>query len=129
MAYTDTHIDHDEAKRINDLFFGRKVKKVGDGTLELDNGTVLEVVANEGCGGCSSGWYELKELNECDNAITRAEVVEEKVSKDRWDEERVYRLFVYAENRQINLATVEGDDGNGYYGTGFQLVIKEPTDG
>jgi hypothetical protein len=35
----------------------------------------------------------------------------------------VYRLFVYAANDRINVLSVEGDDGNGYYGTGFTLTV------
>jgi hypothetical protein len=131
MSYEDTHIDESDAKRINDLFFGRKVVKVSDDRLRLDDGTELRVVPNQGCGGCSAGWYELKALNGCDNAITRAEVVEEQVvGEAEWDEERRYTLFVYADNQKINLATVEGDDGNGYYGTGFEIVVtRVPSDG
>jgi len=26
----------------------------------------------------------------------------------------------------INLATFEGDDGNGYYGSGYDIRIKKP---
>ena len=124
MSYEDTHIDESEAERINALFVGRTVTKVGEDMLHLDDGTTLRIVANEGCGGCSAGWYELKALNGCENAITRAEVVEEKLDGEaEWYEERRYTLFVFADNQQINLATVEGDDGYGYYGTGFTIVV------
>jgi len=127
VSYEDTHIDESEAKRINELFYGRKVSKVADDRLVLDDGTELRIVPNQGCGGCSAGWYELKALNDCDNVITKAEVVEEQLNPDdEWAEERRYSLFVYADNRKINLATVEGDDGNGYYGTGFQIVVEKP---
>ena len=44
--------------------------------LVLDNGTILEVRGNEGCGGCENGWYYLTTINKCDNAITNVEVVE-----------------------------------------------------
>ena len=37
-----------DEKEIKKLLFGRKVKKVEDDTLELDNGLILEIVANEG---------------------------------------------------------------------------------
>ncbi len=37
-----------EENEIKDLLFGRKVKKVNESTLELDNGLVLEIIANEG---------------------------------------------------------------------------------
>jgi hypothetical protein len=124
MSYEDTHIEESEAERINALLVGRTVTKVGDDTLSLDDGTVLKIEANEGCGGCSAGWYELKALNGCENVITRAEVAEEPVdSDDEWDELRRYTLFVFADNQKVNLATVEGDDGNGYYGTGFTIVV------
>jgi nicotinamide mononucleotide (NMN) deamidase PncC len=44
-----------------------------DAELVLDNGTVLEVYGNVGCGGCENGWYYLTALNKCDNAITNVE--------------------------------------------------------
>lgn len=123
MSYEDTHIDESEAERINALFVGRTVTKIAEDRLRLDDGTELQIVANEGCGGCSSGWYDLKALTGCDNVITRAEVVEEDLSADDLDDERRYTLFVYANNEKVNLATIEGDDGNGYYGTGFEIIV------
>ena len=84
--------------------------------LVLDNGTVLEVYGNEGCGGCSNGWYYLTALNKCDNAITNVEIVENEC-------ETVFSIFVYADDTRINLVTYEGDD-NGYYGVGYYLNVK-----
>ena len=87
-----------------------------DAELVLDNGTVLEVYGNEGCGGCGNGWYYLTALNKCDNAITNVEVVQDEC-------ETVFSIFVYADDTRINLVTYEGDD-NGYYGTGYYLRVK-----
>ena len=87
-----------------------------DAELVLDNGTVLEVYGNEGCGGCENGWYYLTALNKCDNAITNVEVVQDEY-------ETVFSIFVYADDTRINLVTYEGDD-NGYYGTGYYLRVK-----
>lgn len=84
--------------------------------LVLDNGTILEVYGNEGCGGCGNGWYYLTALNKCDNAITNVEVVENK-------DETVFSIFVYADDTRINLVTYEGED-NGYYGVGYYLQVK-----
>lgn len=40
---------------------GRYVTEIDDefDTITLDDGTVLEVEGNEGCGWCRSGWYDL----------------------------------------------------------------------
>lgn len=84
--------------------------------LVLDNGTILEVYGNEGCGGCANGWYYLTVLNKCDNAITNVEVVENEA-------ETVFSIFVYADDTRINLVTYEGED-NGYYGVGYYLQVK-----
>ena len=64
------------------------------------------------------GWYYLTALNSCDNAITNVEVSIN-------DAETVFSIFVFAENKQINMVTYEGDD-NGYYGTGFYLTAYLP---
>ena len=95
------------------------VTKVDDQTAELtlDNGVVLIAEGNEGCGGCSNGWYFLTELNSCDNAITNVEVRANGA-------ETTFSLFVYAADNRINLFTYEGDD-NGYYGVGYTLRVKE----
>jgi hypothetical protein len=89
----------------------RKVLKVSDGTLLLDNGTVLRIRPNSGC---PSGYYEITALNDCENVITRVEVITGAEYTDPTDgdsDKTVYRIFVYAENKQINLLSVEGSDG------------------
>ena len=35
-----------------------------------------------------------------------------------------YKIFVYAENQKLKLLQVDGDDGNGYYGTGYSIIVK-----
>ena len=39
-----------------------KVMNENCGELILDNGVALEVIPNNGCGGCSNGWYYLSDL-------------------------------------------------------------------
>jgi hypothetical protein len=34
-----------------------------------------------------------------------------------------YRIFVFADAVEINVAEFVGSDGNGYYGTGFTLTV------
>jgi len=121
-----TSLDQDDHKDIRELLLGRKVAKIADDHMELDNGTVVKIVANEGCGGCSSGWYSLDDLNECDNVITAVEFggEERSTGDEDWEVENVYRVFVVAEDKRINLYAVSGDDGNGYYGTGYELLVR-----
>jgi hypothetical protein len=34
-----------------------------------------------------------------------------------------YRIFVVADAVEVNIASFEGSDGNGYYGTGYTLYV------
>ena len=116
-------LDECDEAEIKELLFGRKIEKVDDNTLLLDNGLELQVIANEGCGGCSSGWYALQELNGCDNAITNVELVCDEDTKDK-DDSTSYKIFVFTEDKRIKVLQVDGDDGNGYYGTGYSIIVK-----
>lgn len=118
---------HHQREDLSDLFVGRSIVRVEleTGTLTLSDGTVLVLTANDGCSGCASGYYELTSLNTCDNIITRVKVVKRDAPKvARCEEGYVYSLFVFAEDKRINVARIEGDDGNGYYGTGFTIHVK-----
>lgn len=108
-----------DEETIKQMLIGHTVKKVNNNTLELDNGIQLKFYGNEGCS-CGAGCYDITELNECENAITNVEFIDE----DKYGGERIYRIFVYAENKQIKLLQCDGDDGNGYYGTGYHIEVK-----
>lgn len=110
-----------EEERIKELLLYHKIVKVDMDTLVLDNGVELEVIGNVGCGGCASGNYSVTELNSCDNAITNVEFACDEVG----DEDLSYKIFVYAENTKIKIVQVDGTDGNGYYGTGYSIYVKE----
>ena len=116
-----------EEDEIAHLLVGRKVTKVEEDKILLDDGTQLQFRGNEGCGGCTSGWYELKELHEVDNIITRVEVISDRAKHyDDVEVDEHYEIFVYAENQKLTLARFEGSDGNGYYGTGFTIHVQRP---
>lgn len=119
----------DEEEKIKELLMYRKIVKVDEDTLYLDNGVELQVLLNEGCGGCSNGWYGIEELNGCDNAITDVEFECERINPDDdWSEEYSYKIFVFAEDTKIKIVQVDGDDGNGYYGTGYSIRVKLPNE-
>ena len=115
-------LSHSEEKQITELLLGRRIVEVDlkKGNLTLDDGTLLIIEPNEGCGGCNSGWYFLSDLQRVDNAITR---VDFDCRGGADGSSAAYKIFVYADNEQVNLLTVEGDDDNGYYGTGYSLSL------
>lgn len=91
--------------------------------LTCKDGTIIEIATNEGCGGCSNGWSsfkDLKKLEENNNIITNIEV---KYTEDGWYDDE-FTIFIYYEDNTINQ--LKGDDGygNGYYGGGFYITIK-----
>lgn len=108
---------------IRELLMFRKIVKAKNDTLYLDNGIELEVCPNSGCGGCSSGWYDIVELNDCDNAITNVEFCCDEDTNDDYDDTS-YKIFVFAENKKIKILQVDGSDGNGYYGSGYSIIVK-----
>lgn len=117
-VYNET--DHDA---IADLLVGRRVVKVSDDTLQLDDGRTLTFVGNDGGCACNAGCYDLTALNDVDNIITRVDFINAPSGDDFGDGEGRYEIFVFADNQLINLATFTGTDGNGYYGTGYTITV------
>ena len=119
-------IDHSEEDAIRSLLVGRSVRKVDAGRLVLDDGTELVVEANTGGCSCGAGDYDLTELNGCENIITSVEFeCEDRGYGEDWDQQpTIYRLFVFAEHQKLKLLQAEGDDGNGYYGTGWHIKVR-----
>lgn len=133
-------MDHNDVTQIEELFMGRRIvaaekldppQEMGwyrnaTGVLTLDDGRKVYVVPNIGGCSCGAGDYELTALNRVDNIITRVDVIREDVGGEWYDVQSTYKIFVLAGHEQINAMIVEGDDGNGYYGTGFELIVVEP---
>jgi hypothetical protein len=129
-------LDEEDRGQIEDLLIGRKVTKVDDEHLLLDDGTVIKAIGVSGGCSCGAGDYDLSVLNGVDNAITRVEFdyapagdYEEPVRSGHPDDPKdeytgYYRIFVYADNEKINLMQFDGSDGNGYYGTGFEILVR-----
>lgn len=116
----EKYLNHTQPEEIEAVLVGHRVTQVGEDVLELDDGTQLQFLGNSGCGGCSSGWYNLCELADVDNIITRVEL------DNRPDDEvgaGIYSIFVFAAHQKINLATFVGSDGNGCYGTGYEIRV------
>lgn len=128
-----------DAERLKELLLGKTIveARTADeppekwlrgptGYLTLSDGTTLKVWGNDGGCACSSGCYPLATLNRVDNIITNVEVVESPhTDEDDADGEGYYKIFVYAADERINVASFEGSDGNGYYGTGWWLDVSD----
>lgn len=116
-------LDYTQENEIKDLLLYRRIVKAENDTLYLDNGMELIVCGNIGCGGCASGNYSVTELNDCDNAITNVEFCRDEDVED--SDYTSYKIFVYAEDKRIKVLQVDGTDGNGWYGTGYSIIVKE----
>lgn len=123
---SNARLDHESHEEITALLIGQVVIKVDDHTLRLGNGTVLELPDTDGGCSCSAGCYDLTELNGVENVITRVEFSNDPTGDDGVGG-GLYQIFVYADNVKVNLATWSGSDGNGYYGTGYEILVKSPT--
>lgn len=124
MARTEV-FDESAGQKIANLLVGRKVTKVADDQLVLDDGTQLRLVGNDGGCSCGAGDYTLTELNGVDNVITSVMLAADP-GGDHHIGSGTYKIYVYADNEKINLATFKGTDGNGYYGTGFEIHVTYP---
>lgn len=142
MQKTATYT-HDDVSEIEALLLGRRIvqAEMGDfdypgrerwddkpqGRLVLDDGTVVYLAGNEGGCACSAGDYALSKVAAVDNIITNVRVEASPDGDDfESDAEGTYRIFVFADATEINVAEFVGTDGNGYYGTGFWLVALRP---
>lgn len=117
------YMPYDGEETIKEILVGHSIEKVDNNTLKLDNGVILQFYGNEGCS-CGAGDYDITELNECKNIITDVEFQDQLLPDDIWEEKHSYKIYVYAENKKIKLLQCDGDDGNGYYGTGYHIEVK-----
>lgn len=121
--YKDRTLCEQNEKEIEELLLGHKVTVDDYDNLVLDNGVVLQINPNIGCGGCESGNYYLEHIASVNNAITNVEFVEE-FEDDCYYEH--YKIFVIADGMTTELLDVYGTDGNGYYGTGYTIDVYIP---
>ena len=118
--HKDKTLCEQNEKEIEELLLGHKVTADDYDKLILDNGVVLQINPNIGCGACESGNYYLEHISSVNNAITNVEFVEE-FEDDCYYEH--YKIFVIADGMTTEMLDVYGTDGNGYYGTGYTIDV------
>jgi hypothetical protein len=125
-----------DADALRELLVGRRVVSAelagvndatplengNEGTLTLDDGTILRVEGNEGCGGCTAGWFSITTLNRVENVITNVETAYTDIEDD---ENMTFRVFVFAQDERLLLLQADGWD-NGWYGVGYWLTVVKP---
>ena len=121
--HKDKTLCEQNEKEIEELLLGHKVTADDYDKLILDNGVVLQINPNIGCGACESGNYYLEHISSVNNAITNVEFVEE-FEDDCYYEH--YKIFVIADGMTTELLDVYGTDGSGYYGTGYTIDVYIP---
>ena len=149
MGYRDDHEHMPSEERLRELLVGKVIDSVslthegtdGDvgptGRIVMADGTVLRVWGNDGGCACDAGCYPLTALNAPGGVVTNVEVDEKPdyedrceqctaEGKERWsdcDHRGWYRIFVVTADERTLLASFDGSDGNGYYGTGWWLKV------
>lgn len=134
--------NHSNADEIAKLFVGRRIVTADlgpcdypdrgwhdrpEGRLVLDDGTILYLAGNDGGCACSAGCYPLEKVATVANVITSARVEADPHGDGDYERDNgAYRIFVFADAAEINVAEFVGSDGNGYYGTGFALTVIRP---
>lgn len=91
--------------------------------LTCSDGTIIEILTNDGCGGCENGWSSFDDLKKLENNNNLITDIETKYSKESYYDD-TFTMFIYYEDGEINK--LQGDDGygNGYYGGGFHVTIN-----
>ena len=95
-------------------------------TLTLDNDTTLELIGSWGCS-CGNGVTYIKHVFQ--RGGRNARIMNARVEATQNDEsyyETDYTIFVMIDGNpsQLPLATMQGYDENGYYGTGFTIYVR-----
>lgn len=107
---------------IRSLFVGRSIVTAEDGVLTLDDGTQVELRGNDGSWGSSSGNYRVDQMLAHPHVITGVALANIREGESQ----RNYKIFVYSDSLFTEVASFRGDDGNGWYGTGYTLEVVLP---
>lgn len=115
-------IDHVDEDSIRETFVGRSIVSATQNCLTLDDGTQVQLKGNNGSWGTADGNYWLDHVTAHPHIITGVALANIKNE----DTARTYKLFVYSGATHTEVASFTGDDGNGWYGTGYTLKVLAP---
>ena len=98
---------------------GKSIRSISGDTIELTDGTVLEV---EDAGDCCA-WFagDVKAFDFVNNVITgvtRLDLDSTESAPERWS------LQVYSAHKLIAEVNIEGDSTSGYYGHSVNMTVR-----
>lgn len=92
-----------------------------EGIITLDDGTELAIIPNKGGCSCCKGDYYLTHLEAGSGSL----ITSATITYEEDDGDKTWELFVMCEGvaGQEKIMTIEGNDGSGYYGTGYLVKV------
>lgn len=110
-----------------DLFQGKSITSASleDGTLTLSDGTVLTIVPNYGEGWDGAGDFFLDRVATVENVTINVDALIEYDSSRESGRREIYKINVYTAGIPTaqEIVSVSGDMENGYYGSGFVVIV------
>jgi hypothetical protein len=101
-----------------EYLIGKSITAIAGDTIQLSDGTVLEIENTSDC--CA--WYigEIEALDYADNIITNVEEyeIEDSEAPD------AFSIHVLSNHKLLAKVNVEGDSTSGYYCHSVNLIVK-----
>lgn len=123
-AKSTTYIYDMETENLADNLVGKSIKSIAGQTIELNDGTILEIEDTASCCAWFDGTIEAFDFE--DNVITRVERVEA-IAQDKYDD--AWSLHVFSAHKLIAKVNIEGNESNGYYCHSVNLRIVKKLEG
>lgn len=100
---------------------GKSIKSIAGNTIELTDGTVLEIQNTGDCCAWFTGSLEVIDLS--DNAITRVEHVDREPEDDS-DYDEHWSIHILSAHKLIAKVNIDGNATSGYYCHSIDLKVK-----
>lgn len=98
---------------------GKSIKTIAGETIELTDGTVLEIQGTSDC--CAWFQGDIEAFDFDDNVIT---AVEEHDAEAWYEDDEAWSLHVVSAHKLIAKVNIEGNATSGYYCHSVNLIVK-----
>lgn len=118
---TDNKIYDMTSRDLAENLVGKSIKGIAGDTIELTDGTVLELEDTGDCCAYFNGSLEVIDLT--DNAITSVKHVDRE-PKDDSDYDEHWSLHILSAHKLIAKVNIDGNATSGYYCHSINLKVK-----